>query len=56
MKLSQAKVKVITAASAAALETAVNTFLEAAKEGVFIDIQYQFVAGEYTACIVYTKS
>lgn len=56
MKLSQAKIKVITAATAGALETAVNTFLAEAKEGVFIEIQYMFTTGEYTACVIYTKS
>jgi hypothetical protein len=54
MKLREAKVKLLTDATAAGLETAVNTFLATAKEGDFIGVQYQATGTEYSALVLYT--
>lgn len=55
MKLNQAKVEIIAAATSAALETAVNAWLVANKEESLVSIQFTEGTGNFTAYIVYTK-
>ncbi len=58
MKARQTKVKVLTAANAAALETAVQTWLDAAKEADLVgDPPIQFAADgtNLHAFIIYTE-
>lgn len=56
MKLREATVKIFEDASAAALETAVNTFLKGAGEAQLISIQYSGDASTHTCCVIYTQS
>lgn len=68
MKLRQSTLKVIEAASAAAFETAVNTFLKASIEEELVSITFEITSAatvdstdarvlseRYVAFIVYTK-
>jgi hypothetical protein len=61
MKLSQVRVHSETAATAAALDTAVNTWLAGRAEQTFVRIEYQVMftsdlaTKEYSALIVYTE-
>jgi hypothetical protein len=55
MKVNQAKVEIITDATAAGLEAAVNAWLEARKEETLVSIQFTETTGNFTAYIVYTK-
>lgn len=54
MKLNQVKVHCINAASAAALDTAVNTWLIAQGEATYLDIAYVEAGGNYSVLITYT--
>lgn len=53
MKLSQVKVHTINAASAAALDTAVNDWLQATGEATYIALAYVEAGGNYSVCITY---
>lgn len=63
MQLQQVRVEVIEDVSAAALQTAVNAFLAAQTDRVFVAIQYQVAVSEtaaaqqpvHAAMIVYTE-
>lgn len=56
MKLNHTVVAVIEAASAAALQAAVNAFLVAPGERTFISMQYvAFDSTHYSVLIVYTN-
>lgn len=55
MKASQVLVRVLSDASAAALETAVNAFLAALTEETLIRTHFSVDAGTFSAMIVYTK-
>ena len=55
MKLNQIKTKILTAATAAALETAVNDWIGGRSEETFISIHFTETTGNFTAYIVYTK-
>lgn len=59
-RLGFLKARIIEAANAAALETAVNTFLSgfgtpAVKEERFVSMDYYVLAGAYSVCILYTE-
>jgi len=57
VKLNQVLVEVLDASTVAALQTAVNGFLDTIGEATYVDIQYQ-VAGTppvYSAMIIYAK-
>lgn len=55
MKLNQVVVKVISAASALGLETAVNGFLATVGEATLVATHYTANEGIYSAMIVYTN-
>lgn len=54
MKLNQIRTKTINAASAAALDTAITTWVQAQGEATFLDIDYCESGGNYSALITYT--
>lgn len=54
MKLNQVKVHCINAASAAALDTAVNAWLVTQGEATHLSIEYSEAAGNYSVLITYT--
>lgn len=54
MKLNQVKVHCINAATAAALDTAVNTWLQATGEATFLALDYCESGGNYSVLITYT--
>jgi hypothetical protein len=54
VKLSAVKVKVFNAASAAALDAAVNAWLPAQSEATLLAVLYAVDAGDYSVCITYT--
>lgn len=56
MKLQVLKAKVIEAASAALLETAINAFLSADTEDEYVEMQYHvWDATHYSVVILYTQ-
>lgn len=55
MKARVAKLKAIDAATPAALETAVNTWLQAAGEKELLEIRYQADGTTWAAFILYTE-
>lgn len=58
MKLNQIRTKTINAATAAALDTAITTWLQGLSatesESTFLDIDYCESGGNYSALITYT--
>lgn len=55
MKVNQAKVEVFNNADPAALQAAVNAWLEARGQESFISIQFTESTGSFTAYVVYTQ-
>jgi hypothetical protein len=54
MKVNQIKVHLIDAASAAALETAITTWVQGLGEATFIGIDYQVSGSSYSVLVTYT--
>lgn len=54
MKLNQIRTKTINAASALALDTAIETFVQAAGEATYLDMRYCESSGNYSVLIIYT--
>lgn len=57
MKMRNIKVEVVEAATAAALQADITTFIASAAERTFVDIQYQLSADATThaALIIYSE-
>jgi hypothetical protein len=55
MKLNQIRTKTLNAASAAALDTAIETWVQAQGEATFLSIDFQESAGNYSVLITYTS-
>jgi len=55
MKARQIQAEVVEAVSAAALETALNAWFQAAEERTFVEWKFQMIAGTYTVVILYSE-
>lgn len=55
MKLRNLRVEVIEAASAAALQTAIETFLADGDERDLVELEFRFDGDDYVVLILYTE-